>query len=182
MSQEERSVFWEVIISAILSKKKKCIYTCVLFRTASETELFYSTVPELLIRKRYYVLFLIPVFIVQVTELVLQLVWGHGVLLACTVYSVQWDSSTSETVRNRTHIHIHLFRMTDTMTSQNINLSSSDTLYNPKFRQADVSVCHLLLRWFIVRLILRAWRWRKHITPKHRLTFNGLNGAISQKR
>jgi hypothetical protein len=32
--------------------------------------LCYSTVPKLLIRKRYYVLFLIPVFIVQVTELV----------------------------------------------------------------------------------------------------------------
>jgi hypothetical protein len=28
------------------------------------------TVPKLLIRKRYYVLFLIPVFIVQVTKLV----------------------------------------------------------------------------------------------------------------
>jgi hypothetical protein len=37
---------------------------------------------------------------------------------------------TSETVRNRTHIHINFFlRMTDTMTSQNIDLSSWDTLY-----------------------------------------------------
>jgi hypothetical protein len=42
----------------------------VLFRTASEIELFHCTVPKLLIRKRYYVLFLIPVFIVQVTKLV----------------------------------------------------------------------------------------------------------------
>jgi hypothetical protein len=43
------------------------IITC---GTVSEMELFHCTVPELLIRKRYYVLFLIPVFIAQVTKLV----------------------------------------------------------------------------------------------------------------
>jgi hypothetical protein len=42
--------------------------TCVLFLTVSEIELFYCTVPKLLKRKRYYVLFLIPVFIVQVIK------------------------------------------------------------------------------------------------------------------
>jgi hypothetical protein len=37
----------------------------------------------------------------------------------------------SETVRNRTHVHINFFlRMADTMTSQNIDLSSWDSLYN----------------------------------------------------
>jgi hypothetical protein len=36
----------------------------------------------------------------------------------------------SETVRNRTHVHTNIFfRMTDTMTAQNIDLSSWDTLY-----------------------------------------------------
>jgi hypothetical protein len=44
--------------------KQKCICTCVLFRTISEIELFHCTVPKLFIRERYYVLFLIPVFIV----------------------------------------------------------------------------------------------------------------------
>jgi hypothetical protein len=44
----------------------------------------------------------------------------------------------SETVRNRTHVHTNFFlRMTDTMTSQNIDPSSWDTLYtyasNPTF-------------------------------------------------
>jgi hypothetical protein len=43
VSQEERSVFWEVIVSAILSKKN-CIFTCVLFRMVSEIELFHYTV------------------------------------------------------------------------------------------------------------------------------------------
>jgi hypothetical protein len=39
-------------------------------------------------------------------------------------------SSLSETVRNETHVHIYfLFRMTDAMTSQNIDLTSWDTLY-----------------------------------------------------
>jgi hypothetical protein len=45
------------------SEQKRCICTCVLFRTVLEIELFHSTVPKLLIRKRYYVLFLITVFI-----------------------------------------------------------------------------------------------------------------------
>jgi hypothetical protein len=70
VSQEERSIFWEVIVSAILRRKQKFICTCVLFRTVSEIELFHCTVPNLLIRKRYYVLFLILVFIVHVTKLV----------------------------------------------------------------------------------------------------------------
>jgi hypothetical protein len=73
-SQEERTTLWKAILSAILSKKKKkeVVYMCtrVLFRTVSEIELFHRTLPKLLIRKRYYVLFLIPVFIVQVTKLV----------------------------------------------------------------------------------------------------------------
>jgi hypothetical protein len=68
MSQVEKSVFWEVILSVIL--RKKCVCTCVLFRTVSEIELFHCTVPKLLIRKIYYVLLIIPVFIVQVILLV----------------------------------------------------------------------------------------------------------------
>jgi hypothetical protein len=52
------------------SKQKKCTCTCVLFRTASKIELFHCTVPKLLIGKRYYVLFLIQVLIVQLTTLV----------------------------------------------------------------------------------------------------------------
>jgi hypothetical protein len=48
--------------------KQKSVHVCALFRTVSETELFHCTVPKLFINKRYYVLFLIPVFIVQVTK------------------------------------------------------------------------------------------------------------------
>jgi hypothetical protein len=69
VSQEERLIFWEVIVLVILCKKMY-IYTCVLFRKLSKIELFHCTVPELLIKKNYYILFLIPVFIVQVTKLV----------------------------------------------------------------------------------------------------------------
>jgi hypothetical protein len=68
VSQEGSLIFWEVTVSVILSKK--CIGTCVLFQTVSEIGLFHSTVLKLLIRKRYYVLFLIQVFIVQGTKLV----------------------------------------------------------------------------------------------------------------
>jgi hypothetical protein len=41
--------------------------------------------------------------------------------------------------------------------------------------------CHLLSRWFLAWIILRYWRWRLYVSPKHRLTFNGLHGVISQK-
>jgi uncharacterized membrane protein HdeD (DUF308 family) len=41
MSQEERSIFWKVIVSVILSKK---VYMyIVVFRTVSEIKLFYCT-------------------------------------------------------------------------------------------------------------------------------------------
>jgi hypothetical protein len=138
MSQEERTIFCEVILSVVLSKK---LYTCVLFRTVSEIELFHCTVPKFLIRKRYYVLFLIPVFIVQVTKLVqftfpkippstsMHFAPRVRSWRVARLYSVLYN----ETVRNRTiYIYIYtsihfLLRMTDTMTSQNIDLSSWDT-------------------------------------------------------
>jgi hypothetical protein len=41
VAQEERSIFWEVIISVILRKK---VYVRVLFRTVSEIELLHCTV------------------------------------------------------------------------------------------------------------------------------------------
>jgi hypothetical protein len=50
--------------------KQKSVYVHVLFQTVSEVELFHCTIPKLLIRKRYFILFLILVFIVQMTKLV----------------------------------------------------------------------------------------------------------------
>jgi hypothetical protein len=35
--------------------------------------------------------------------------------------------------------------------------------------------------WFLAWLILGPRRWRRHVPPKRRLTFNGLQGVISQK-
>jgi hypothetical protein len=46
--------------------------------------------------------------------------------------------------------------------------------------QAELS-CHLLSLWFLPWLILRPWRWRRHIPPKRLLTLNGLHGFIFQK-
>jgi hypothetical protein len=40
---------------------------------------------------------------------------------------------------------------------------------------------HLLSRWFLARLILQPWRWRRYVPPEHRLTLNGLRSVISQK-
>jgi hypothetical protein len=37
------------------------------------------------------------------------------------------------------------------------------------------------LCWFLAWLIFRPRRWRRHVPPKRRLTFNELHGVISQK-
>jgi hypothetical protein len=34
---------------------------------------------------------------------------------------------------------------------------------------------------FLAWLIFRPWRWRRNVPQKHRLTFNGLHGVLSQK-
>jgi hypothetical protein len=36
-------------------------------------------------------------------------------------------------------------------------------------------------RWFLAWLILRPWRWRRHVPPKRLLAFNGIHSVISQK-
>jgi hypothetical protein len=43
------------------------------------------------------------------------------------------------------------------------------------------SACHPLSRWFIAWLILRPWRWKRNVSLKRRLNFNGLHGVIAQK-
>jgi hypothetical protein len=64
LSQEERSIFWEVIVPAIL-RKKNCICTCVLFRTVIS---LYSS--KIIDKKEILRTISIPAFIVQVTKLV----------------------------------------------------------------------------------------------------------------
>ena len=97
MSQKERPIFWEVIVSIILSKTFY-MNMCPIpngFRDRA----FECTTAKLLIRKRYYVyvLFLIPAFTVQVTE---------------SWYNLQYNKCSKippETVRNRTHVLINIF-------------------------------------------------------------------------
>jgi hypothetical protein len=62
----------------------------------------------------------------------LQLVWVHGVLLVCTVYSVLYSEITLSRKMfaiGHTYIYTLLLRVTDTVTSQNIDLSLWDILY-----------------------------------------------------
>jgi hypothetical protein len=68
VSQEGRSIFWEVIILVILSKNLY-MHMCHIPNVFRDRDIsLYSS--KLLIRKKYYALFLIPVFIVQETKLV----------------------------------------------------------------------------------------------------------------
>jgi hypothetical protein len=34
---------------------------------------------------------------------------------------------------------------------------------------------------FLSYLTIRPWRWKQYVSPKHRLTFTGLNNVISKK-
>jgi hypothetical protein len=43
------------------------------------------------------------------------------------------------------------------------------------------SACHLLSRWFLARLILLPWRWRRRVLPKRWFTFQGLHDVVPQK-
>jgi hypothetical protein len=113
-----------------------------IFRTVSEIELFYCTVPKLLITKRYYVLFPIPIFIVEVTKLVQftkyntlsKIPQSTSMHFATHVRTWRVACLYSEIAVSRKafgigHMYIYSFllRMTDTVTSQNIDISSWDT-------------------------------------------------------
>jgi hypothetical protein len=41
--------------------------------------------------------------------------------------------------------------------------------------------CHLLTCWFLLKLFLRPWKWRRYVPPKLRLQLNRLHVVISQK-
>jgi hypothetical protein len=98
MSQEESPVFCEVIVSVILGKKSIC--TCILFRTVLEIYLFYCTVPKLFIKRYIYVLFLILVFIVQVTKLV-QFVRFEVSTAVTMMIIIFWEMTPCGSYKNR---------------------------------------------------------------------------------
>jgi hypothetical protein len=109
----------------------------------SELELFHST--KLLIRNSYYALFLILAFTVQVTKLVQFTYYNtfpkislstsmHFATCVRTCSSVHctvpWNSSISEHFGiGHMYIYTVLFGMTNTLTSQNTDLSSRDILF-----------------------------------------------------
>jgi hypothetical protein len=50
------------------------------------------------------------------------------------------------------------------------------------FEVFTTSACHLLTCWFLLKLFLRPWRWRRYVPPKRRAPLNALHGVISQKK
>jgi hypothetical protein len=62
----------------------------------------------------------------------------------------------------------------------NSSLFLDITPWNPlKVNQS--SACHLRHAGFLLGLLFLPWRWKRHVSPKRQLTFNGLHGVISQK-
>jgi hypothetical protein len=54
-------------------------------------------------------------------------------------------------------------------------------LQDRRISRARNQTRHLLPHWFLTRIILRPWRWKRYIPPKRKFTFNGLNSLICQK-
>jgi hypothetical protein len=40
--------------------------------------------------------------------------------------------------------------------------------------------CHLLTCWFLLKLFIRPWSWRRYVPPKRRLQLNKLHGVTCQ--
>jgi hypothetical protein len=57
----------------------------------------------------------------------------------------------------------------------------SASIYTSVFRLAVYSASHMLSCWFLLKLFLRPWRWRRYFPPKRRLQLNRLHGVTSQK-
>jgi hypothetical protein len=134
----------------------------VLYWTVSELLLFHCTVPKLLLKKRYQVLFLIPVFLFKWQswynlhlhiihfwkfqhqhQWTLELIWEHGVLLVCAVYCVPYSEiALSRKLFRSGHRYLYrvLPRITHFVTSKNIDLSSWVTLYFDNFYDMSFSL------------------------------------------
>jgi hypothetical protein len=70
--------------------------------------------------------------------------------IACQIQNTA--RQVSETVRNRTHGHVNFFlRVTDTMTSQNIDLSSLDIIYRHTWMQVLTNPWGYF--WLVTRLL-----------------------------
>jgi hypothetical protein len=44
-----------------------------------------------------------------------------------------------------------------------------------------LQACHLLTCWFLLKLFLRPWRWKRNVPPKRWLQHSRLHGVTSQK-
>jgi hypothetical protein len=135
MSQEEGSLVWEVLVTVILSKQVY-MYMCPIQNGYLDRDiLLYSS--KIVDKKE--ILRTVPntvnycssdkdIFSIIPPSTSMHYATNLGTWRVVRLYSVQctvqWNSSISETVRNRTHV-----RMTDTLTSQNIDISSWDIKY-----------------------------------------------------
>jgi hypothetical protein len=52
-------------------------------------------------------------------------------------------------------------------------------IYTPVSRLAGYSACHLLTCWFLLKLFLLPWGWRRNVPPRRRLQLNRLHGVTS---
>jgi hypothetical protein len=120
VSQEERSIFWEIIVSVII--RKRSIWICVLFQNVSHIwrAVFW-------IWRKYFPSFSLYEQWQDPTDASHRFTcFRHWPITVGGKENIA--RQISETVRNRTHVYIKFFlRMADTMTSQNIDISSWDT-------------------------------------------------------
>jgi hypothetical protein len=150
MSQEGKSIFWEVIVSAIVSKT---VYTYMyLIPNGFRDRAIWLYGSKIVDRKEILHTVSNSGIYVQVAKLVqftytfpkippstsMHSVTGVRTWRVAQLYNVLYREITlSRKPFGIGHMHIYTFllRMTDTMTSQNIDLSSWDILYIPSYRR-----------------------------------------------
>jgi hypothetical protein len=62
-----------------------------------------------------------------------------------------------------------------------INIQISQWIRTWRVSSQAAGACHLLTYWFLLKLFLRPWRWRRYVPPKRRLQLNRLHDVTSQK-
>jgi hypothetical protein len=162
VTQEERSVFWEVIVSVILKQEsnmfmypiangfrdRATLLYSILYRNVkmhsnvrhamSSHRLQSALMLTVVFSQMYYTTWTVPAWSLERYVPVLESIRNISFL---TIFGLYSERVISETVRNRTHVHIQfLLQMTDTKTTKNTDLSSRDSLY---------TVCLIFFGYFL---------------------------------
>jgi hypothetical protein len=119
------------------------------------------------------------------------------------IFLGKWCSSFAVSSDGKMHVHHPALWTPNTCDNSNQLKSNEITQVTPphyektvQVKESEVLTCVVMKSsvfwdimqllpaswWFLPWLILRLWRWRRHVPPKRQLTFNGLRRYIPEDR